>query len=67
MKTFSVENKQSNSPDFSRNEILSARINSVGVDELLQKATWVPQSGEGAGLTSWGPRPLLQASRNNPR
>ena len=52
MKTFSVENKQSNSPDFSRNEILSARINTVCVDELLQKAVWVPQSGEGAGLTS---------------
>lgn len=47
MKTFSVENKQSNSLGFLRNEILSARINSVCVDELLQRAVWVPRLAKG--------------------
>ena len=62
MKTFCVENKQSNSPGFLRNEILSARINGVCEDELLQKAVWVPRLAKGQAWPARDPglcfRPL---------
>lgn len=58
MKTFSVENKQSNSRGFLRSEILSARINTSMWTTAYKGLCMCPDPAKGQGLASRGPRPL---------